>query len=154
MNFICMRRENHFHITGFALSCLLNQRHGATRKWPVHLHWISKVTETVGSVTRTELIQCSFTKPQEGNRCFFYILCSVILINDKKQYLFISYYTELLAIYVIYHYPRLEPTTHDARPLIKLDLMRFCFAHFCQEDQEGARNKKRGLRAVSFPRRN
>ena len=37
MNFICMRRENHFHIIGFALSCLLSQRHGATRNWPVDL---------------------------------------------------------------------------------------------------------------------
>lgn len=31
--------------------------------------------------------------------------------------------------------------------------MRFYFTHFSQEDQEGARNKRRGLRAVSFPRR-
>jgi len=43
-------------------------------------------------------------------------------------------------------------TTHDARrtTINQTRFTRFCFTHFCQEDQEDARNKRRGLRAVSF----
>ena len=35
MSFICMRMKNHFHINGWALSLVLIQRPGGTRKWPI-----------------------------------------------------------------------------------------------------------------------
>ena len=37
MSFICMKMKNHFHIKGWALSLVLIQRLGGTRKWPIDI---------------------------------------------------------------------------------------------------------------------
>ena len=36
MSFICLRMKNDFHIKGWALTLVLKQRPGGTRKWPNH----------------------------------------------------------------------------------------------------------------------
>ena len=36
MSFICMRMKNDFHIKGWALTLVLKQSSGGTRKWPIH----------------------------------------------------------------------------------------------------------------------
>ena len=51
-------------------------------------------------------------------------------------------------LFIITHHLGPRPTTIN-----QTRFMRFCFTHFCQEDQEDARNKKRDLRAVCFPRK-
>ena len=35
MSFICMRMKNDFHIKGWALTLVLKERPGGTRKWPI-----------------------------------------------------------------------------------------------------------------------
>ena len=73
-----MRTGNHFYISGFALSLVLKQRLGKTRKWPVDL--LHCITDSSRANVTTKLRSIIAGKCAERGSSYIIIIIIIIIM--------------------------------------------------------------------------
>ena len=73
-----MRIANHFYISGFALSLVLKQRLGTTRKWPVDL--LHCITDRSRANVTTELRSVIAGKCAERGSSYIIIIIIIMIV--------------------------------------------------------------------------
>ena len=73
-----MRIANHFYISGFALSLVLKQRLGKTRKWPVDL--LHCITDSSRANVTTELRSVIAGKCAERGSSYIIIIIIIMIV--------------------------------------------------------------------------